>query len=200
MIPQFKRTELKRFPLLAARGAVIAIAGLFKKVVLADSFAQFASPAFQHVDAGGAISSFWAWVATLGYALQIYLDFSGYSGIATGLAPMFAIRLPVNFRSPYKACSIIDFWRRWRTTLSRFLRDYLYIPLGGNRAGNPRRYINVMITMLLGGLWDGANWTFLAWGAVHGGCLVANQSIVARRPNQNARLECGVNARPPAAA
>jgi alginate O-acetyltransferase complex protein AlgI len=175
MIPQFKRTELKRFSLLAARGAAIAVAGLFKKVVLADSFAQFASPAFQHVDAGGAISSFWAWVATLAYALQIYFDFSGYSDMATGLALMFGIRLPVNFRSPYKACSIIDFWRRWHITLSRFLRDYLYIPLGGNRAGNLRRYINVMITMLLGGLWHGASWTFVAWGAVHGGCLVANQ-------------------------
>src|SRR5215467_3601268 len=174
MIPQFKRTELKRFSLLAARGAAIAVAGLFKKVVLADSFAQFASPAFQHVDAGGAISSFWAWTATLAYALQIYFDFSGYSDMATGLALMFGIRLPINFRSPYKACSIIDFWRRWHITLSRFLRDYLYIPLGGNRAGNLRRYINVMITMLLGGLWHGASWTFVIWGALHGFYLVVN--------------------------
>ena len=175
MIPQFKRTELKRFSLLAARGTAIAVAGLFKKVVLADSFAQFASPAFEHVDGGGTISSFWAWTATLAYALQIYFDFSGYSDMATGLALMFGIRLPVNFRSPYKARSIVDFWRRWHITLSRFLRDYLYIPLGGNRAGTLRRYANVMITMLLGGLWHGASWTFVAWGAVHGGCLVANQ-------------------------
>jgi alginate O-acetyltransferase complex protein AlgI len=191
MIPQFKRTELKRFSLLAARGAAIAVAGLSKKVVLADSFAQFASPAFQHVDGGGAISGFWAWIATLAYALQIYFDFSGYSDMATGLALMFGIRLPINFRSPYKACSIIDFWRRWHITLSRFLRDYLYIPLGGNRAGDLRRYINVMITMLLGGLWHGANWTFVAWGAVHGVCLIVNQlwrGALIRMPRLHATL------------
>jgi alginate O-acetyltransferase complex protein AlgI len=191
MIPQFKRTELKRFSLLAARGIAIAVAGLFKKVVLADSFAQFATPAFQHVDSGGTISSFWAWTATLAYALQIYFDFSGYSDMATGLALMFGIRLPINFRSPYKARSIIDFWRRWHITLSRFLRDYLYIPLGGNRAGTLRRYANVMITMLLGGLWHGASWTFVAWGAVHGGCLVANQlwrGALVQMPGLNAAL------------
>jgi alginate O-acetyltransferase complex protein AlgI len=191
MIPQFKRTELKRFSLLAARGAAIAVAGLFKKVVLADSFAQFASPAFEHVDGGGVISGFWAWIATLAYALQIYFDFSGYSDMATGLALMFGIRLPVNFRSPYKACSIIDFWRRWHITLSRFLRDYLYVPLGGNRAGNLRRYVNVMITMLLGGLWHGANWTFVAWGVVHGGCLVANhlwRGALSKAPTLHATL------------
>src|SRR6516165_12139200 len=168
MIPQFKRTELKRFSVLAARGVAIAVAGLFKKVVLADSFAQFATPAFQHVDGGGTIGSFWAWTATLAYALQIYFDFSGYSNMATGLALMFGIRLPVNFRSPYKACSIIDFWRRWHITLSRFLRDYLYIPLGGNRRGTVRRYLNLGIVMLLGGLWHGANWTFVLWGGIHG--------------------------------
>jgi alginate O-acetyltransferase complex protein AlgI len=192
MIPQFKRTELKRFSLLATRGAAIAVAGLFKKVVLADSFAQFASPAFGHVDAGGAISSYWAWIATLAYALQIYFDFSGYSEMATGLALMFGIRLPINFRSPYKACSIIDFWRRWHITLSRFLRDYLYIPLGGNRAGNLRRYLNVMITMMLGGLWHGASWTFVTWGAVHGCCLVANQlwrGALVKIPRLNAALK-----------
>jgi alginate O-acetyltransferase complex protein AlgI len=112
MIPQFKRNKLRRFSLLAARGAAMAVAGLSQKVVLADSFAQFASPAFQHVGAGGAISSFWVWIATLAYALPIYFDFSGYSNMATGLALMFGIRLPINFRSPYKACSIIDLWRR----------------------------------------------------------------------------------------
>lgn len=191
MIPQFKSTVVKRFAVLAARGIAIAIAGLFKKVVLADSFAQFATPAFQHVDGGGTIGCFWAWIATLAYALQIYFDFSGYSDMAIGLALMFGIRLPVNFRSPYKACSIIDFWRRWHITLSRFLRDYLYIPLGGNRAGTLRRYANVMITMLLGGLWHGASWTFVAWGAVHGICLVANQlwrSIRVRAPKLDAAL------------
>jgi alginate O-acetyltransferase complex protein AlgI len=191
MIPQFKRSDLKRFSVLAARGVAIAVAGLFKKVVLADSFAQFATPAFQHVDGGGTISGFWAWTATLAYALQIYFDFSGYSDMATGLALMFGIRLPINFRSPYKACSIIDFWRRWHITLSRFLRDYLYIPLGGNRAGALRRYANVMITMLLGGLWHGPSWTFVAWGAVHGVCLVANQlwrGTIINLPRLNAAL------------
>src|SRR6516225_5997732 len=174
MIPQFKRPELKRFSVLAARGAAIAVAGLFKKVVLADSFAQFASPAFAHVDGGGTIGSFWAWTATLAYALQIYFDFSGYSDMATGLALMFGIRLPVNFRSPYKACSIIEFWRRWHITLSRFLREYLYIPLGGNRLGEQRRYLNLMVTMLLGGLWHGAGWNFLIWGGLHGLYLCVN--------------------------
>src|ERR1700751_717019 len=175
MIPQFKRGRTGRSAVLAARGLAIFAAGLFKKVVIADNLAQFVSPVFAHLDAGGSVTTSWAWLATLSYTLQIYFDFSGYSDMAIGLALLFGIRLPVNFRSPYKACSIIDFWRRWHITLSRFLRDYLYIPLGGNRAGNLRRYINVMITMLLGGLWHGANWTFLAWGAVHGGCLVANQ-------------------------
>jgi alginate O-acetyltransferase complex protein AlgI len=191
MIPQFKNTVPKRFAVLAARGTAIAVAGLFKKVVLADSFAQFSSPAFQYVDAGGAISCFWAWIATLAYALQIYFDFSGYSDMAIGLALMFGIRLPANFRSPYKACSIVEFWRRWHITLSRFLRDYLYIPLGGNRAGAMRRYANIMITMLLGGLWHGASWTFVAWGAVHGICLVANQLwrvTYANRPALTAAL------------
>jgi D-alanyl-lipoteichoic acid acyltransferase DltB (MBOAT superfamily) len=106
--------------------------------------------------------------------LQIYFDFSGYSDMAVGLALLFGIRLPVNFRSPYQARSIVEFWRRWHITLSRFLRDYLYIPLGGNRLGEQRRYINLMVTMLLGGLWHGAGWTFLVWGGLHGAYLSIN--------------------------
>jgi len=181
MIPQFKNAKTQRHAVLVARGSAIAIAGLFKKVVLADSLAQFATPAFQHVDAGGSISASWAWMATLAYALQIYFDFSGYSDMAIGLALMFGIRLPVNFRSPYKARSIIEFWHCWHITLSRFLRDYLYIPLGGNRRGTPRRYLNVMATMLLGGLWHGAGWTFVIWGAIHGTCLLVNHGWRALR-------------------
>jgi D-alanyl-lipoteichoic acid acyltransferase DltB (MBOAT superfamily) len=177
MIPQFKSERNRRLAVLGARGLAIAAAGLFKKVVLADGFAQFATPMFTHVDSGGTIGCAWAWIATIAYALQIYFDFSGYSDMAIGLALMFGIRLPVNFRSPYKARSIIDFWRRWHITLSRFLRDYLYVPLGGNRRGTPRRYANVLITMLLGGLWHGAGWTFLAWGALHGFCLVVNHAV-----------------------
>ena len=174
MIPQFKRGRTGRSSVLAARGLAIFAAGLFKKVVIADNLAQFVSPVFTHLDAGGAVTTPWAWLATLAYTLQIYFDFSGYSDMAVGLALLFGIRLPVNFRSPYKATSIVDFWRRWHITLSRFLRDYLYIPLGGNRLGEPRRYLNLIVTMLLGGLWHGAGWTYLAWGGLHGAYLAVN--------------------------
>jgi D-alanyl-lipoteichoic acid acyltransferase DltB (MBOAT superfamily) len=166
---------------LAARGLAILAAGLFKKVVIADNLAQFVSPVFAHLDAGGGVTTSWAWLATLSYTLQIYFDFSGYSDMAIGLALMFGIRLPVNFRSPYKALSIIDFWRRWHITLSRFLRDYLYIPLGGNRQGEQRRYLNLMLTMLLGGLWHGAGWNFLIWGGLHGLYLCVNRLWQGRR-------------------
>jgi D-alanyl-lipoteichoic acid acyltransferase DltB (MBOAT superfamily) len=174
MIPQFKRERLGRSAWLAAQGWAIFVAGLFKKVVIADNLAQFVNPLFAHADVGGSVPTEWAWLAILAYTLQIYFDFSGYSDMAIGLALMFGIRLPVNFRSPYKAFSIIEFWRRWHITLSRFLRDYLYIPLGGNRFGIGRRYLNLMLTMLLGGLWHGAGWTFLIWGGLHGLFLVAN--------------------------
>src|SRR5437763_5998372 len=174
MIPQFKRARSGRSAVLAARGLAIFAAGLFKKVVIADNLAQFVTPVFAHLDAGGGVTTEWAWLATLGYSLQIYFDFSGYSDMALGLALMFGIRLPVNFRSPYKAASIIEFWRRWHITLSRFLRDYLYIPLGGNRLGGQRRYANLMVTMLLGGLWHGAGWNFFIWGGLHGLYLCAN--------------------------
>jgi alginate O-acetyltransferase complex protein AlgI len=174
MIPQFKRGRTGRSSVLAARGLAIFAAGLFKKVVIADNLAQFVSPVFAHLDAGGGVTTSWAWLATSAYTLQIYFDFSGYSDMAVGLALLFGIRLPVNFRSPYKATSIIDFWRRWHITLSRFLRDYLYIPLGGNRLGEIRRYLNLLVTMLLGGLWHGAGWNFLIWGGLHGLYLCVN--------------------------
>ena len=181
MIPQFKRGRNSRSAVLAARGMAIFAAGLFKKVVIADNLAQFVSPVFAHLDAGGGVTTSWAWLSTLSYTLQIYFDFSGYSDMAIGLALLFGIRLPVNFRSPYKATSIIDFWRRWHITLSRFLRDYLYIPLGGNRLGKQRRYLNLMLTMLLGGLWHGAGWNFLIWGGLHGLYLCVNHLWSARR-------------------
>src|SRR6201995_72807 len=168
MIPQFKRGRTSRSAALAARGLAIFAAGLFKKVVIADNLAQFVSPVYAHLDSGGAVTPGWAWLSTLSYAFQIYFDFSGYSDMAVGLALLFGIRLPVNFRSPYKATSIIEFWRRWHITLSRFLRDYLYIPLGGNRLGEQRRYVNLLVTMLLGGLWHGAAWNFVIWGGLHG--------------------------------
>src|ERR1700738_4711436 len=174
MIPQFKRGRTSRSSVLAAQGLAIFAAGLFKKVVIADNLAQFVSPVFAHLDAGGSVTTSWAWLATSAYPLQIYFDFSGSSDMAIGLALLFGIRLPVNFRSPYRAGSIIEFWRRWHITLSRFLRDYLYIPLGGNRLGEQRRYINLMVTMLLGGLWHGAGWNFLVWGGLHGVYLGIN--------------------------
>jgi alginate O-acetyltransferase complex protein AlgI len=187
MIPQFKRGRTGRSSVLAARGLAIFAAGLFKKVVIADNLAQFVSPVFAHLDTGGGVTTSWAWLATSAYTLQIYFDFSGYSDMAVGLALLFGIRLPVNFRSPYKATSIIEFWRRWHITLSRFLRDYLYIPLGGNRFGEIRRYLNLLVTMLLGGLWHGAGWNFLIWGGLHGLYLCVNHLWQAWRVGRSSK-------------
>jgi len=117
-----------------------------------------------------------AWIGALAYTFQLYFDFSGYSDMAIGLGWMVNIHLLVNFNSPYKATSIIDFWRRWHITLSNFLRDYLYIPLGGSRFGKTRRYVNLIVTMLLGGLWHGAGWTYVIWGGIHGGYLAINHA------------------------
>ena len=157
-------------------GTVIFIFGLSKKVIIADNLATFATPIFNAVSQGRIPNLIEAWVGALAYSLQLYFDFSGYSDMAIGLALVFNIRLPVNFFSPYKATSIIDFWRRWHMTLSRYLRDYLYIPLGGNRHGEYKRLRNLIITMILGGLWHGAGWTFIIWGTLHGLYLVINHS------------------------
>jgi D-alanyl-lipoteichoic acid acyltransferase DltB (MBOAT superfamily) len=161
---------------MAAAGVVMFAIGLGKKVIVADHLAQFASPIFTDAQLGLAPHFFTAWSAALAYTFQIYFDFSGYSDMAIGLGLMFAIRLPANFNSPYRALNITDFWRRWHMTLSRFLRDYLYIPLGGSRHGEPRRLLNLAIVMLLGGLWHGAGWTFIIWGGLHGLYLVLNHS------------------------
>jgi len=155
-------------------GTTIFILGLFKKVVLADQLALYAGPVFDAPPGGSSPTFFEAWIGALAYALQLYFDFSGYSDMAIGLSLLFNVELPLNFHSPYKATSIIDFWRRWHMTLSAFLRDYLYIPLGGNRHGPVRRYWSLAVTMLLGGLWHGANWTFVFWGGLHGFYLVVN--------------------------
>jgi alginate O-acetyltransferase complex protein AlgI len=168
MMPQFERADIFRFS--AARladGGVMFILGLFKKVVLADAFGNYARPAFAAAGTH-ALTFFESWGAALSYTLQIYFDFSGYSDMAIGLALMIGVTLPMNFQSPYKARNIAEFWRRWHMTLSRFLRDYLYIPLGGNRRGLARQQANLMLTMLLGGLWHGAGWTFVVWGGLHG--------------------------------
>lgn len=158
---------------IAAAITIIAI-GLFKKVVIADSLAPHANWVFELSNQGMAIPALLAWSGSLCYTLQIYFDFSGYSDIAIGSALLFGINLPINFNSPYKASSIIGFWRRWHITLSSFLRDYLYIPMGGNRHGEINRYIFLMITMLLGGLWHGAGWIYVIWGGMHGIALIVN--------------------------
>lgn len=156
-----------------ATGLPIFCVGLAKKVGLADNLAAIATPLFKQAESG-TLEFFSAWTAALSYTMQIYFDFSGYSDMAIGLGLMFGIVLPINFNSPYKSISIIDFWRRWHMTLSAFLRDYLYFPLGGGRIGQWRRYINLMLVMLIGGLWHGAGWTFIFWGFLHGVYLCVN--------------------------
>jgi alginate O-acetyltransferase complex protein AlgI len=145
------------------------VIGLAKKVLLADTIALVIDPALSDYSN---LSSVGAWLCMLGYTYQLYFDFSGYSDMAVGLGYLFGLRLPQNFNSPYRATDIADFWRRWHISLSSFLRDYLYIPLGGNRGSDWAVYRNLMITMILGGLWHGANWTFVVWGAYHGILLV----------------------------
>ena len=157
-----------------ATGLMLFTLGLCKKTLWADPIAAYADGIFGGVASGMTPTIYEAWCGALAYTLQIYFDFSGYTDMALGIALMFGIRLPINFDSPYKSVSIIEFWRRWHMTLSRFLRDYLYIPLGGNRRGRVRRYLNMMATMLLGGLWHGAGWTFVVWGALHGLYLAIN--------------------------
>lgn len=166
MMPQFAKAGIARFNAANfAKGFFILSVGLFKKVIIADKFALYATAGFDHA----AVLNFQeAWVSSLSYTFQLYFDFSGYTDMAIGLGWMFNIRLPFNFNSPYKALDIQDFWRRWHMTLSRFLRDYLYIPLGGNRGENWTTYRNLFLTFLLGGIWHGAGWTFVVWGALHG--------------------------------
>ena len=180
VMPQFVRRGSIQAGTIA-QGLTLFVLGLAKKVLIADTIAGLASPVFDAAAGGILPSIIEAWTAALAYALQLYFDFSGYSDMAIGLALLFGIRLPVNFNSPYKAASIIEFWRCWHITLSRFLRDYLYIPLGGNQHGHIRRYVNLAFTMLLGGLWHGAAWTFVVWGALHAFYLVINHGWIALR-------------------
>lgn len=175
VIPQFDHQSTYRFnPENLAVGFTMFLIGLCKKVLLADSISRYATPVFNAAADGVLFTFAEAWTGALAYSFQLYFDFSGYSDMAIGVARMFGIKLPLNFDSPYKSANIIEFWRRWHITLSNFLRDYLYIPLGGNRKGKLRRYINLMITMLLGGLWHGAGWTFVLWGGLHGSYLCIN--------------------------
>ena len=177
--PQFAAPRPQRALDDLAVGLTMFAIGLLKKVVLADGVAPYASPVFAAAEHGVPVDLLMAWGGALAYTCQLYFDFSGYSDMAIGAARCFGIRFPVNFDSPYKAISIIDFWRRWHITLSRFLRDYLYFSLGGNRRGPVRRYMNLLVTMLLGGLWHGANWTFIVWGALHGIYLMLNHAWLA---------------------
>lgn len=176
IITQFADHTLYRFKSdNLAIGLTLFSLGLFKKVVLADGVAPYANQVFTVASQPDvSLTFFEAWLGALAYTLQLYFDFSGYSDMAIGIAKMFGFQLPINFNSPYKSLNIIDFWRRWHITLSNFLRDYLYIPLGGNRRGEIRRNINLMLTMLLGGLWHGAGWSFVFWGGLHGVYLLVN--------------------------
>jgi len=176
MMPQFRQTSVYRAHAENfAVGLTIFAIGLFKKTVLADGIAPFAGPLFATA-ATNPPSFVDAWGGALAYTCQLYFDFSGYSDMAIGISRLFGIQLPLNFDSPYKAVNIIEFWRRWHMTLSRFLRDYVYFAFGGSRHGVPRRYVNLLATMLIGGLWHGAGWTFIAWGALHGIYLVINHA------------------------
>ena len=175
MLPQFRNINVYKFnEKFIVLGISLFTIGLFKKLIVADSMAMFATPIFQLANNFGELSILDAWKGALAYTFQLYFDFSGYSDMAIGLALLIGIRLPLNFNSPYKATSIVDFWRRWHITLSRFLRDYLYISLGGNRVGLFRRHSNLLLTMLIGGLWHGAGWTFIIWGGLHGFYLIVN--------------------------
>jgi alginate O-acetyltransferase complex protein AlgI len=170
MMPQFAKTrnKVKNYRNIAM-GLFIFSIGLSKKVIIADTFAVWATQGF---DVATTLNLFEAWVTSLSYTFQLYFDFSGYTDMAIGLALLFNIRLPINFNSPYKATNIQDFWRRWHITLSRFLRNYVYVPLGGNKKGYFRTYNNLMATFLIGGLWHGAGWTFIFWGFLHGLALI----------------------------
>ena len=175
LIPQFRQARGANDDL--ATGITLFTIGLAKKSLIADNLAPFADAIFNAAGRGVALGPTDGWLGTLFFAFQIYFDFSAYSDMALGSSVMLGIRLPVNFHSPYKAASIIEFWRRWHISLSAFLRDYLYIPLGGNRHGRARRYLNLFIAMLLGGLWHGANWTFMLWGGLHGFYLSVNHAF-----------------------
>lgn len=173
MMPQFMQNRWNyriKYQNISS-GLFIFSMGLFKKVVIADTFAVIATNGFDNAETLNLVE---AWVTSLSYTFQLYFDFSGYTDMAIGAALLFNIRLPDNFNSPYKALDIQDFWRRWHMTLSRFLRDYIYIPLGGSRVGNVVTYRNVIVTFFLGGIWHGAGWTFIIWGLIHGAAMVTH--------------------------
>jgi hypothetical protein len=157
-------------------GLTIFVIGLFKKVVLADGFAPSVASVYDAAAAGETLDFFTAWQGAIAFKFQLYFDFSGYSEMALGAARLFGIQLPLNFNSPLRALNVVDYWRRWHMTLSRWLRDYIYIPLGGSRCSTGRLYFNLMVTMALSGLWHGAAWHFVLWGSLQGGAMVMNHA------------------------
>ena len=174
-----------KFPLIAV-GVFFFVVGICKKTLIADPLGfYFTDPVFAAAERGDELSFITAWIGTISFSLQIYFDFSGYTDMALGLASIFGFVLPVNFNAPYKSTSIIEFWRRWHMTLSRFLRDYLYVPLGGNQNGLIIQILAITITMFLGGLWHGASWLFVFWGIFHGLMLIINHLYRKATPNQN---------------
>jgi D-alanyl-lipoteichoic acid acyltransferase DltB (MBOAT superfamily) len=169
MMPQFREKAGQRWSWEnMSVGISLFTIGLSKKILIADNLSHYVSRVFGAAGEGSVLYATDVWAGVICYTFQLYFDFSGYSDMALGLGRMFGIVLPLNFNSPYKAVDLVDFWRRWHITLSRWLRDYIYIPLGGNRRGPARRYVNLFVTMLLGGLWHGAGWTFVVWGGLHG--------------------------------
>ncbi len=191
LMPQFAKAETWSFNAdNFARGLTLFVFGLTKKIVIADTIAPVANAVFGSAARGDIPNATGAWIGVTAYSLQLYFDFSGYSDMAIGLGRMFNVAFPQNFNSPYKARDLIDFWRRWHITLSEFLRDHLYIALGGNRHGTVRRYANLLVTMLLGGLWHGAGWTFVLWGGLHGAGLIINHAWV-NATRERAWAHCG---------
>jgi len=184
-MPQLKSNKLNISLENISIGTVIFSIGLFKKIVLADQLGIVSDNVFSHSNQH-TLSFFESWGGLLAFTFQIYFDFSGYSDMAIGLGQMFGIKLPLNFNSPYKSKSIIDFWRRWHISLSSFLKEYIYIPLGGNRKGIFFKYTNILIVMIIGGIWHGAGWNFVLWGLSHGILLVINHEI--NRSNLKAPL------------
>ncbi|MBN1461466.1 MAG: MBOAT family protein [Armatimonadetes bacterium] len=178
------------------RGLTLLSIGLFKKVVIADTIAAWSDKVFDAASNGEPVL-FWAgWIGAVAYALQLYYDFSGYCDMALGVGHMFGIALPINFDRPYRSTSVSEFWRRWHITLGAFLRDYLYIPLGGNRRRMPRVMLNLFVTMVIAGVWHGAGWTFVIWGALHGVYLALN-ALIRRwrggRPQQRSTIKAFFN-------
>ncbi len=175
MLPQFKQASAMRFNYSnLAIGSALLVLGLFKKVIMADSLGAYAAPTFELAEQGGTVYFLPGWIAAIAFTLGVYFDFSAYSDMALGLARMFGIHLPINFLSPMKARNIIELWQGWHITLTRFLRNYIFKPLGGAQRGTVRRHMNTLITMLLGGLWHGASWNFVIWGGLNGLFLVIN--------------------------